>query len=77
MIIMERSVSATMAATGPFIWGGQSCITPCWQSAVTYLDVALVAEPSDIPGLTGELALHALSDLELSGGVEDCRCMKV
>ena len=25
MIIMERSVSATMAATGPFIWGGQSC----------------------------------------------------
>ena len=42
-----------------------------------YLDVALVAEPSDIPGLAGELPLHSLSDLELSGGGEDCRCMKV
>ena len=42
-----------------------------------YFDVALVAQPSDIPGLAGELPLHSLSDLELSGGGEDCRCMKV
>ena len=39
-----------------------------------YLDITLVAQPSNIPGLAGELSLHSLCDLELSGGGENCRC---
>ena len=74
IIIMERSVSATMAATGPFIWGGQICYPVLAVCRYFYLDVALVAQPSDIPGLAGELPLHSLSDLELSGRGENCRC---
>ena len=38
-----------------------------------YLDIAFVTQPCYVAGLAGELPLHPLSDLELSGGGENCR----
>ena len=38
------------------------------------LDVTLLTETGEVPGLAGELALHSLGDLKLCGGVENCRC---
>ena len=39
----------------------------------SHLDVALVAEPRQVAGLTGEFPRHALGHLELGGGGEDGR----
>ena len=41
-----------------------------------HLDVALVAQAGNVPGLAGELPLHSLSDLKLGGRIEDCGCKR-